>query len=51
MGLSLLVAMAKRLNLDLPYIEKIYFWIRDDMGSFSSCQSVLDYFPEHWPNG
>lgn len=50
-GLSLLVAMAKRLNLDLPYIEKIYSWIRDDMGSFSSCQSALDYFPEHWPNG
>ncbi len=47
-GLALLVAMARRLQIDVPHLEEIFRWNVAYMGGLRS--SALDYFPEHWPN-
>lgn len=46
-GLSLLVKMAKRLELRVPHIEEIFNWNVSYMGGLRD--SALDYFPETWP--
>lgn len=46
-GLSLLVEMARRLELRLPHIEEIFDWNVRHMGGMRS--SALDYFPPYWP--
>lgn len=46
-GLAVLVEMGRRLELKLPYIEKIFNWNVAYMGGLRS--SALDYFPQTWP--
>lgn len=46
-GLVLLVEMAQRLNVRVPYIEEILRWNVAYMGGLRS--SALDYFPAAWP--
>lgn len=46
-GLALLVKMAKRLNVKVPYLEEIFQWNVSYMGGLRN--SALDYFPETWP--
>lgn len=48
-GLALLVEMARRLEMRLPYIEAIFHWNVSYMDGLRS--SALDYFPETWPDG
>ncbi|MDX9669131.1 MULTISPECIES: NAD/NADP octopine/nopaline dehydrogenase family protein [unclassified Pseudomonas] len=46
-GLVLLVEMAKRFDLKVPYIEEVLHWSVDYMQGLRD--SALDYFPSHWP--
>ncbi|WP_233989557.1 NAD/NADP-dependent octopine/nopaline dehydrogenase family protein [Pectobacterium brasiliense] len=45
-GLSLLVTIAENLAVSVPYIEEVYRWCSDYMGT--STQDRPDYFPPHW---
>ncbi|MBN3083220.1 NAD/NADP octopine/nopaline dehydrogenase family protein [Pectobacterium polaris] len=45
-GLSLLVTIAENLAVSVPYIEGVYRWCSDYMGT--STQDRPDYFPPHW---
>lgn len=45
-GLSLLVTIAENLTVSVPYIEEVYRWCSDYMGT--STQDRPDYFPPHW---
>ncbi|UMO87188.1 NAD/NADP octopine/nopaline dehydrogenase family protein [Pectobacterium sp. PL64] len=45
-GLSLLVTIAENLAVSVPYIEEVYRWCSDYMGT--STQGRPDYFPPHW---
>ncbi|MBE5215554.1 NAD/NADP octopine/nopaline dehydrogenase family protein [Pectobacterium sp. A535-S3-A17] len=45
-GLSLLVTIAENLAVSVPYIEEVYQWCSDYMGT--STQDRPDYFPPHW---
>jgi NAD/NADP octopine/nopaline dehydrogenase, alpha-helical domain len=47
-GLALLVEMAMRLDILLPYINEIYGWNVSYMGGLRG--SSLDYFPRTWPS-
>jgi len=46
-GLVLLVEMAKRFELKVPYIEEVLQWSVAYMQGLRD--SALDYFPSHWP--
>jgi len=46
-GLVLLVEMAKRFELKVPYIEEVLQWSIAYMEGLRD--SALDYFPTHWP--
>lgn len=46
-GLVLLVEMAKRFELKVPYIEEVLQWSITYMEGLRD--SALDYFPSHWP--
>jgi hypothetical protein len=46
-GLVLLVEMAKRFDLKVPYIEEVLQWSIAYMQGLRD--SALDYFPRHWP--
>ncbi|MHA3737117.1 NAD/NADP octopine/nopaline dehydrogenase family protein [Pseudomonas sp. Eth.TT006] len=46
-GLVLLVEMARRFDLKLPYIEEVLQWSVDYMNGLRD--SALDYFPRQWP--
>ncbi|MBC3302965.1 NAD/NADP octopine/nopaline dehydrogenase family protein [Pseudomonas sp. SWRI18] len=46
-GLVLLVEMARRLDLKVPYIEEVLQWSIAYMQGLRD--SALDYFPRHWP--
>jgi len=46
-GLVLLVEMARRLELKVPYIEEVLQWSVAYMQGLRD--SALDYFPSHWP--
>ncbi|KJZ44038.1 NAD/NADP octopine/nopaline dehydrogenase family protein [Pseudomonas fluorescens] len=46
-GLVLLVEMAKRFELKVPYIEEVLQWSVAYMQGLRD--SALDYFPRHWP--
>ncbi|CAI8771919.1 NAD/NADP octopine/nopaline dehydrogenase family protein [Pseudomonas sp. fls2-241-R2A-110] len=46
-GLVLLVEMAKRFELKVPYIEEVLQWSVAYMQGLRD--SALDYFPNHWP--
>ncbi|WP_260954367.1 NAD/NADP-dependent octopine/nopaline dehydrogenase family protein [Pseudomonas citri] len=46
-GLVLLVEMAKRFELKVPYIEEVLQWSVSYMQGLRD--SALDYFPSHWP--
>ncbi|WP_338523842.1 NAD/NADP octopine/nopaline dehydrogenase family protein [Pseudomonas batumici] len=46
-GLVLLVEMAKRFDLKVPYIEEVLNWSVSYMQGLRD--SALDYFPRHWP--
>lgn len=46
-GLVLLVEMARRLDLKVPYIEEVLQWSVAYMQGLRD--SALDYFPRHWP--
>jgi hypothetical protein len=46
-GLVLLVEMAKRFELKVPYIEEVLHWSVSYMQGLRD--SALDYFPSHWP--
>jgi hypothetical protein len=46
-GLVLLVEMAKRLDLKVPYIEEVLQWSIAYMQGLRD--SALDYFPAQWP--
>ncbi|CAD5200972.1 NAD/NADP-dependent octopine/nopaline dehydrogenase family protein [Pseudomonas sp. FEN] len=46
-GLVLLVEMAKRFDLKVPYIEEVLNWSVSYMQGLRD--SALDYFPNHWP--
>lgn len=46
-GLVLLVEMAKRLDLKVPYIEEVLQWSIAYMQGLRD--SALDYFPSQWP--
>lgn len=45
-GLSLLVTIAENLAVSVPYIEEVYRWCSDYMGT--STQDRPDYFPLQW---
>ncbi|MDG0799013.1 NAD/NADP-dependent octopine/nopaline dehydrogenase family protein [Pectobacterium punjabense] len=45
-GLSLLVTLAENLAVSAPYIEEVYRWCSDYMGT--STQDRPDYFPLQW---
>ncbi|MGI8466265.1 NAD/NADP octopine/nopaline dehydrogenase family protein [Pectobacterium punjabense] len=45
-GLSLLVTLAENLAVSVPYIEEVYRWCSDYMGT--STQDRPDYFPLQW---
>ena len=45
-GLSLLVTIAENLAVSVPYIEEVYRWCSDYMGT--STQDSPDYFPPRW---
>ncbi|MCL6327098.1 NAD/NADP-dependent octopine/nopaline dehydrogenase family protein [Pectobacterium polaris] len=45
-GLSLLVTIAENLAVSVSYIEEVYRWCSDYMGT--STQDRPDYFPPHW---
>lgn len=45
-GLSLLVTIAENLAVSVPYIEEVYRWCSDYMGT--STQDRPDYFPPQW---
>ncbi|MGI8474427.1 NAD/NADP octopine/nopaline dehydrogenase family protein [Pectobacterium brasiliense] len=45
-GLSLLVTIAENLGVSVPYIEEVYQWCSDYMGT--STQDRPDYFPLQW---
>lgn len=47
-GLVLLVEMAKRFDLKVPYIEEVLQWSVAYMQGLRD--SALDYFPSHWPH-
>lgn len=47
-GLVLLVEMARRLELKVPYIEEVLQWSVAYMQGLHD--SALDYFPRHWPS-
>jgi hypothetical protein len=46
-GLVLLVEMARRFELKVPYIEEVLQWSVSYMQGLRD--SALDYFPSHWP--
>ncbi|CAN7593890.1 NAD/NADP-dependent octopine/nopaline dehydrogenase family protein [Pseudomonas sp. GL-B-26] len=46
-GLVLLVEIAKRFELKVPYIEEVLQWSVAYMQGLRD--SALDYFPSHWP--
>ncbi|MGF6400884.1 uncharacterized protein YbdZ (MbtH family) [Pseudomonas frederiksbergensis] len=46
-GLVLLVEMARRFELKVPYIEEVLNWSVVYMQGLRD--SALDYFPSHWP--
>lgn len=46
-GLVLLVEMARRFELKVPYIEEVLQWSVSYMQGLRD--SALDYFPRHWP--
>ncbi|MGK9418305.1 NAD/NADP octopine/nopaline dehydrogenase family protein [Pseudomonas cedrina] len=46
-GLVLLVEMARRFDLKVPYIEEVLQWSVAYMQGLRD--SALDYFPRHWP--
>ncbi|MCU0117357.1 NAD/NADP octopine/nopaline dehydrogenase family protein [Pseudomonas sp. B2M1-30] len=46
-GLVLLVEMARRFELKVPYIEEVLQWSVAYMQGLRD--SALDYFPRHWP--
>jgi len=46
-GLVLLVEMARRFELKVPYIEEVLNWSMAYMQGLRD--SALDYFPSHWP--
>ena len=46
-GLVLLVEMARRFDLKVPYIEEVLHWSVGYMQGLRD--SALDYFPSHWP--
>jgi hypothetical protein len=46
-GLVLLVEIAKRFELKVPYIEEVLQWSIAYMQGLRD--SALDYFPRHWP--
>ncbi|SDB52854.1 NAD/NADP octopine/nopaline dehydrogenase family protein [Pseudomonas sp. NFACC13-1] len=46
-GLVLLVEMARRFELKVPYIEEVLQWSIAYMEGLRD--SALDYFPTHWP--
>ena len=46
-GLVLLVEMARRFELKVPYIEEVLNWSVAYMQGLRD--SALDYFPSHWP--
>ncbi|WP_338498447.1 NAD/NADP octopine/nopaline dehydrogenase family protein [Pseudomonas sp. WP18] len=47
-GLVLLVEMARRFDLKVPYIEEVLQWSVAYMQGLRD--SALDYFPRHWPH-
>ncbi|MOA11537.1 NAD/NADP octopine/nopaline dehydrogenase, alpha-helical domain [compost metagenome] len=47
-GLVLLVEMAKRFDLKVPYIEEVLQWSVAYMEGLRD--SALDYFPRQWPH-